>query len=92
MFKKFQNSVKYDKIKIEKYNSNQNLITPVPLKLNFSYLSGKKIPDKLLIEIEGFGLISAAWFDIKKCQRSIQDIVLEIKDLVGRLFRSRLRP
>ena len=58
--KNFKIALKYDKIKIEKYHSNQNLITPVPLKLNFRYLSGKKIPDKLLVEIEGFSLIPTA--------------------------------
>ena len=52
------------------------------MKLNFTYSSGMKFPDKFLIEIEVLGQTSTVLFDINNYHKSAPDILLEIKDLL----------
>ena len=80
--KKFQEVTKNDKLMIAKYKKQPTLFRSDGLKLNFTYSYGMKFPDKFLTEIEVFGLTSTAVFNINNYQKSVQDILLEIKDLV----------
>ena len=67
---------------IAKYKKQSTLFRSDGLKLNFTYSSAMKFPDKFLTEVGVFGLTSTVLFDVKNYQKSVQDILLEIKDLV----------
>ena len=80
--KNFQEATKDDKLMIAKYKKQPTLFRLDGLKLNFTFSSGMKFPEKFLTEIEVFGRTSTALFHVNNYQKSVQDILLEIKDLV----------
>ena len=80
--KKFQEATKNHKLMIAKYKKQPTLFRLDGLKLNFTYSSGMTFPEKFLTEIQVFGLTSTALFDVNNYQKSVQDILLEMKDLV----------
>ena len=90
--KKFAETTKQDRTLIEKHNTQQILFKSEGLKLSFSYTSGMKFPEQILIEIRAFGLSSTILFDVNNYQKSVQDISIEIVDLVKqKLFGKRTR-
>ena len=90
--KQFGEATKKDRILIEKHKTQPTLFKSEGLKLNFSYTSAMKFPEKILLEIYVFGLSSTTLFDLNSYQNSVQGISLEIIDLVKQtLFRKRKR-